>query len=167
MPGVDGMSLLRQVRKKSPETGVIIITAFGEVATAVDAMRLGAYDYLGKPVDLKRLHLSLQHLLDNQDLIAENKELRAKLEGDDETDLTPEPEEVLASDDALTPLKPLDEFASEEDREARTNELTRRNNILLARQVALEAKAARSEGQRALESATTDAARSKIGRAHV
>ena len=80
MPGVDGMSLLRQVREKSPDTGVIIITAFGEVETAVDAMRLGAYDYLGKPVDLKRLHLSLRHLLDHQDLIAENKELRARLD---------------------------------------------------------------------------------------
>ncbi len=79
MPGRDGLSLLRQVKEKSPDTGVIIITAFSEVSTAVDAMRLGAYDYLAKPVDLKRLHLSLRHLLEHQALVSENKELRARL----------------------------------------------------------------------------------------
>ena len=79
MPGIDGMALLKRLKKTSPDTGVIIITAFGEVSTAVDAMRLGAYDYLAKPLDLKRLHLSLQHLLEHQALIAENKELRAWL----------------------------------------------------------------------------------------
>ncbi|MBT4139862.1 MAG: sigma-54-dependent Fis family transcriptional regulator [Candidatus Latescibacteria bacterium] len=84
MPGRDGLYLLQLVRDSSPDTGVIMITAFGEVETAVDAMRLGAYDYLTKPVDLKRLRLSLQHLLDRQALVAENKELRARL-GSSET----------------------------------------------------------------------------------
>lgn len=79
MPGKDGLSLLQLVRDSSPDTGVIMITAFGDVETAVDAMRQGAYDYLTKPVDLKRLRLSLQHLLDRQALVAENKELRARL----------------------------------------------------------------------------------------
>ncbi|MDP6775342.1 MAG: sigma-54 dependent transcriptional regulator [Candidatus Latescibacteria bacterium] len=79
MPGRDGMQLLRLVGETGPETGVIIITAFGEVSTAVDAMRLGAYDYLTKPVDLKRLQLSLQHLLEHQALMAENKQLKARL----------------------------------------------------------------------------------------
>jgi DNA-binding NtrC family response regulator len=80
MPGRDGLYLLRTVRDSSPDTGVIMITAFGEVETAVDAMRRGAYDYLTKPVDLKRLRLSLQHLLDRQALVAENKVLRARLD---------------------------------------------------------------------------------------
>ena len=80
MPGRDGLSLLKQVKSVRPDTGVIIITAFGEIDTAVDAMRLGAYDYLTKPVDLKRLRLSLQHLLDHQALLAENKKLRARLD---------------------------------------------------------------------------------------
>ena len=79
MPGIDGITLLKRLKKTSPDTGVIIITAFGEVSTAVDAMRLGAYDYLAKPVDLKRLHLSLRRLLEHQALVAENKELRAWL----------------------------------------------------------------------------------------
>ena len=79
MPGLDGMSLLKQTKESSPDTGVIIITAFGEVSTAVDAMRQGAYDYLTKPVDLKRLRLSLQHMLERQALVAENKVLRERL----------------------------------------------------------------------------------------
>lgn len=80
MPGRDGLFLLELVRDISPDTGVIMITAFGDVETAVGAMRQGAYDYLTKPVDLKRLRLSLQHLLDRQALVAENKELRARLD---------------------------------------------------------------------------------------
>ena len=79
MPRIDGLSLISRVKEVSPETGVILVTAFGDVASAVEAMRHGAYDYLTKPVDLKRLRLSLQHLLEHQALIAENKELRAKL----------------------------------------------------------------------------------------
>ena len=79
MPKIDGLSLIGRVKEVSPETGVILVTAFGDVASAVEAMRHGAYDYLTKPVDLKRLRLSLQHMLEHQALIAENKQLRAKL----------------------------------------------------------------------------------------
>ena len=79
MPRIDGLTLLKKVKQVSPETGVILVTAFGDVASAVEAMRYGAYDFLTKPVDLKRLRLSLQRLLEHQDLVAENKELRAKL----------------------------------------------------------------------------------------
>lgn len=87
MPRIDGLSLIGKVKQVSPETGVILVTAFGDVASAVEAMRHGAYDYLTKPVDLKRLRLSLQHLLAHQALIAENKELRAKLGPSEAIDL--------------------------------------------------------------------------------
>ena len=87
MPGVDGLSLLKQVTEGSPETGVIIITAYGEISTAVDAMRMGAFDFLTKPVDIKRLRLSLGRLLEHQALVAEHKELRAKLDSGDALDL--------------------------------------------------------------------------------
>jgi two-component system response regulator AtoC len=50
MPGVDGMSVVRTVRTEQPDVEVIVLTAFGDVATAVEAMKLGAYDYLEKPV---------------------------------------------------------------------------------------------------------------------
>jgi DNA-binding NtrC family response regulator len=87
MPKIDGLTLMGKVKQISPETGVILVTAFGDVASAVEAMRHGAYDYMTKPVDLKRLRLSLQHLLEHQALIAENKELRAKLEPSEAIDL--------------------------------------------------------------------------------
>jgi two-component system response regulator AtoC len=50
MPGMDGMALLRRVREAQPETEVIVITAHGKVDSAVEAMRLGAFDYLQKPL---------------------------------------------------------------------------------------------------------------------
>jgi len=87
MPRIDGLSLIGKVKEVSPDTGVILVTAFGDVASAVEAMRHGAYDYLTKPVDLKRLRLSLSHLLEHQALIAENKELRAKLGPSEAIDL--------------------------------------------------------------------------------
>ncbi len=84
MPGQDGLSLLKWVRGANREIGVIVITAYGEVETAVEAMRRGAYDYLTKPVDLKRLRLSLERLLDHQALVAENRVLRARLDSNGE-----------------------------------------------------------------------------------
>ncbi len=84
MPGQDGLSLLKWVRGANREIGVIVITAYGEVETAVEAMRRGAYDYLTKPVDLKRLRLSLERLLDHQALVAENRALRARLDSNGE-----------------------------------------------------------------------------------
>lgn len=80
LPGRDGLALLKRVKEISPDTGVIIITAIGEISTAVEAMRLGAYDYLSKPIDLKRLRLSLKHLLEHQELVAEDKELQDLLD---------------------------------------------------------------------------------------
>jgi two-component system, NtrC family, response regulator AtoC len=50
MPGMDGMSLLRKVRQESPETEVVVLTAHGTLSGAVEAMKLGAFDYLGKPL---------------------------------------------------------------------------------------------------------------------
>ena len=80
MPGKDGLELLQWRHETKRDLGVIMITAFGEVETAVEAMRRGAYDYLTKPVDLKQLRLSLQRLLDHQALVAENRVLRARLD---------------------------------------------------------------------------------------
>jgi CheY-like chemotaxis protein len=59
LPGRDGLSVLREVRVKNPETKVIIITAYPSVDTAVEAMRIGAVDYLAKPFELDRLQTSI------------------------------------------------------------------------------------------------------------
>ena len=52
MPGEDGISLLKQVREKHPSTACVLLTAYGSVETAVEAMKLGAQDFLTKPVNL-------------------------------------------------------------------------------------------------------------------
>ncbi|MGO8766600.1 MAG: sigma-54-dependent transcriptional regulator [Limisphaerales bacterium] len=80
MPGVDGLELLAQIRERSRETLFILMTAFGTVENAVEAMRLGAYDYLPKPIDLKRLRIQVQKALEYQAVVVENNELRSRLQ---------------------------------------------------------------------------------------
>lgn len=55
MPGMSGLELLRQVKNKSPDTVFILMTAYGTVESAVEAMKEGAYDFLAKPLDMQRL----------------------------------------------------------------------------------------------------------------
>jgi DNA-binding NtrC family response regulator len=80
MPEVGGLELLAQIRERSRDTLFILMTAFGTVENAVEAMRLGAYDYLPKPIDLKRLRLQVQKALEYQAVVAENHELRSRLQ---------------------------------------------------------------------------------------
>ena len=80
MPGLGGLDLLSQMRERSRDTVFILMTAYGTVQNAVEAMRLGAYDYLPKPIDLKRLRVQVQKALEYQAVVAENNELRARLQ---------------------------------------------------------------------------------------
>ena len=63
MPGIDGLSLLKQVRDKRPDAQVVIMTAHGTMETAVAAMQQGAYDYLAKPFDLDEALLLAERAL--------------------------------------------------------------------------------------------------------
>jgi len=80
MPGTSGLELFAQFRARSRDTQFILMTAFGTVENAVEAMRLGAYDYLAKPVDIKRLRIRVQKALEYQSVVAENNELRSRLQ---------------------------------------------------------------------------------------
>jgi len=80
MPGRGGLDLLEAVRKINPEVPVIVMTAFGTVASAVDAMKRGAADYLAKPIDLDELDVLVGRTLERRALVAENRELRQQLE---------------------------------------------------------------------------------------
>ena len=79
MPKMSGLDLLRAAKTVSPETEFILMTAFGTVETAVEAMKEGALDFVTKPA--KRIHIvrSVRRALDQQTLIAENQALRAQL----------------------------------------------------------------------------------------
>lgn len=80
MPGMSGLDLLRQVRLESPETNVIVVTAYGTVETAVEAMKAGAFDYITKPVNPEELKLTAARALEHVALREEVRNLRASLD---------------------------------------------------------------------------------------
>src|SRR5450432_2848048 len=76
MDKVGGLDILRECREVLPQTPVILITAYKTVETALEAMKLGAYDYITKPFKVDELQLTIQRALDNQSLVRENRNLR-------------------------------------------------------------------------------------------
>jgi two-component system, NtrC family, response regulator len=80
MPGMDGLELLTRIKQIRPEIMVILMTAYGTVKTAVKAMKLGAEDYLGKPIDVEELEVVLEKVLEKKSLLVEARGLRERLE---------------------------------------------------------------------------------------
>jgi DNA-binding NtrC family response regulator len=80
MPGMDGMEVLKKVKQTEPGVPVLLITAFGSVESAVQAMKVGADDYLAKPVDLYELRRRVQALVEKRRLKFEVDELKARLD---------------------------------------------------------------------------------------
>jgi len=79
MPNMTGLELLRQVRDMSPTTIFMMITAFGTTETAVEAMKMGAYDYITKPFKIDEVRLNIANALRSQQLESENKTLKREL----------------------------------------------------------------------------------------
>jgi DNA-binding NtrC family response regulator len=79
MPEMDGLTLLKQLKENEPDTAVVMMTAHGAIQDAVDAMRLGAYDYLIKPFDLEELSLTIEKLVRLQTLTMENLILKDRM----------------------------------------------------------------------------------------
>ncbi|MET0553950.1 MAG: sigma-54 dependent transcriptional regulator [Vicinamibacteria bacterium] len=79
MPGMDGLELLAKVKQIRPETMVVMMTAFGTVKTAVKAMKMGAEDYLGKPVEMEEVELVVERVLEKKRLLEETRVLRARV----------------------------------------------------------------------------------------
>jgi NtrC-family two-component system response regulator AlgB len=80
MAGMDGVELLREIRRRRPEAVVVLMTAYATIRGAVEAMREGAYDYLVKPFDLDEVGLLLERVLEVRALRRENRELRRAVE---------------------------------------------------------------------------------------
>jgi two-component system response regulator AtoC len=80
MPGKDGMELLKKIREFHPLTPVIMLTATKTVKTAVEAMKIGAYDYITKPFDIEELELVAEKALEARDLKIENRRLQEEVE---------------------------------------------------------------------------------------
>lgn len=80
MPGKDGMQALKEIRGMHPQIPVIMLTATKTLKTAVEAMKLGAYDYITKPFDVEELKLIAQKALESRDLRRENRRLQGEVE---------------------------------------------------------------------------------------
>jgi DNA-binding NtrC family response regulator len=80
MPGISGMEFLRRIKEVRPDTEVIIMTGFAEISTAVEATKLGAFDYIPKPFSPDRLLVTVGKALETRELLSENRYLRHELQ---------------------------------------------------------------------------------------
>ena len=109
MPGLSGLELMTQVRAHNQDTLFILMTAYGTVENAVEAMKQGAYDYLPKPLDMKRLRVLVQKSLEFQAVVAENNELRLRLQTRSESNL------LIGDSDAMRAVGRLIEEVANSD----------------------------------------------------
>ncbi len=79
MPGQDGLSVLKQMKEAELDTCVIMMTAQGTMSTAIEAMKLGAFDYITKPFDVEEVKLLAARAMDNRAMVAEVENLKASL----------------------------------------------------------------------------------------
>lgn len=80
LPGADGIAVLRQAKESDPDCPVIVMTAFGTIENAVEAMKLGAYDFVQKPIDIDHLLLLLQRCREHRELLHENLLLKEEFQ---------------------------------------------------------------------------------------
>ncbi len=80
MPGLNGLNLLQQIKRQSPETLVILITGYASLNSAINAIRQGAYDYLTKPFQLDELYIVVKNAVERIKLMKENNALLEKLQ---------------------------------------------------------------------------------------
>lgn len=98
MPKMDGVEVLEAVKKIKPETPIVMISGHGDLDTAVNTMRLGAFDYISKPPDLNRLLNTVRNALDRKELVVENKILKKKVS---------KKYEMIGESDAISQIKDI------------------------------------------------------------
>lgn len=79
MPGMDGIEVLQKIEELKPDTPVVMISGHGNIDTAVESIKKGAFDFIEKPLDLNRLLITLRNAMDKSTLITETKVLRKKV----------------------------------------------------------------------------------------
>jgi len=106
MPKMDGVEVLEAVKKIKPETPMVMISGHGDLDTAVNTMRMGAFDYISKPPDLNRLLNTIRNALDRKQLVVENKRLKRKVSKQYEmVGNTPEIETIKSIIDKVAPTE--------------------------------------------------------------
>jgi two-component system nitrogen regulation response regulator NtrX len=106
MPVMDGIEVLERIMSESPDTPVVMISGHGDIQTAVDCLKKGAYDYIAKPPDLNRLLQTVRNALDRKTLVAENKVLKKKIGKNFE--MVGESKEITAVKDMIDKVAPTD-----------------------------------------------------------
>ena len=106
MPVMDGIEVLEKVMSESPDTPVVMISGHGDIQTAVDCLKKGAYDYIAKPPDLNRLLQTVRNALDRKVLVAENKVLKKKISKNFE--MVGESKEIIVVKDMIDKVAPTD-----------------------------------------------------------
>jgi two-component system, NtrC family, nitrogen regulation response regulator NtrX len=97
MAGMDGLRVLKSMKENSPELPVVMISGHGTIETAVEATKLGAFDFLQKPLDRERLLITVRNAIQAKNLMGEVKEMKKQVEGKDEIlGESPKIKEVLA-----------------------------------------------------------------------
>ena len=79
MPGMDGIEVLEHLVELTPDTPVVMISGHGNIDTAVDSIKKGAFDYIEKPLDLNRLLITIRNAMDKSNLVSETKILKKKV----------------------------------------------------------------------------------------
>lgn len=104
MPGIDGIEILQTIKLRFPDMPVIMISGHGTIDTAVEATKLGAFDFLSKPLDRDKLLITVRNALGQKNLAAEVKQIRAKLEEKDRIlGESPKIKEILSLIERISP----------------------------------------------------------------
>lgn len=98
MPKMDGVEVLEAIKKIKPEIPIVMISGHGDLDTAVNTMRMGAFDYISKPPDLNRLLNTVRNALDKKELVVENTRLKKKVSKN---------YEMIGNSDAITNIKEI------------------------------------------------------------
>ena len=99
MPKMDGMEAIERVQILSPDTPVVMISGHGNIDTAVEAVKKGAFDFISKPPDLNRLLITIRNAMDKSELIVEKKTLQKKVSKKKSV------QEIIGKSDAITAIK--------------------------------------------------------------
>jgi len=106
MPEMDGIEVLQKLMEKSPEVPVIMISGHGNVDTAVDAIKKGAYDFIEKPLDLNRLLVTIRNAVERKDLVTETRVLRRKVTKT--TEMVGQSSAIMAVKEMIDKVAPTD-----------------------------------------------------------
>lgn len=108
MPKKDGLEVLSEVVEKGIDVPIVMISGHGNIETAVEAIKKGAYDFIQKPLDLNRTLVTLRNALERKDIVKENKVLKRKVSNGKITDIIGESEPILKIKEMINKVAPTD-----------------------------------------------------------